>query len=78
MTDNQHFYQQLKTALAQESVIVATIVKTVGSTPREVGAKMSVRPDGSIIGTVGGGAGEGKVIEQALTIAAGEKRFSRN
>lgn len=75
MTSSQHFYQQLKKALAQESVVVATVVKITGSAPREVGAKMAVRPDGSIIGTVGGGAGEAKVIEQSLTIAAGEKRL---
>ncbi len=36
---------------------------------------MAVCADGSIIGTVGGGAGEGKVIEQALTMANGEKRL---
>ncbi len=75
MTNSQNFYQQLKDILAQESVVVATVVKTVGSAPREVGAKMAVCSDGRIIGTVGGGAGEGKVIEQALTIANGEKRL---
>ena len=47
---------------------MATIVKVKGSAPREVGAKMAVCKDGSIIGTIGGGAGEGKVIEQALTV----------
>ncbi len=75
MTNSQNFYQQLKDTLAQEAVVVATVVKTVGSAPREVGAKMAVCSDGRIIGTVGGGAGEGKVIGQALTMADSEKRL---
>ena len=65
---DQSFYQQLKSRLAQEAVVVATIVETTGSAPREVGAKMAICSDGSLIGTVGGGAGEGKVIEQALQV----------
>lgn len=65
---DQSFYQQLKGRLRQEAVVVATIVETTGSAPREVGAKMAICLDGSLIGTVGGGAGEGKVIEQALEV----------
>ena len=68
MTSLSTFYQQLKQRLELESIVVATIVKAIGSAPREVGAKMAVCADGSIIGTVGGGAGEGKVIQQALEI----------
>jgi xanthine dehydrogenase accessory factor len=33
---------------------LATIISTSGSTPREQGAKMLVKEDGSILGTVGG------------------------
>ena len=68
MTSLRTFYQQLKHRLEQESVVLATIVKVIGSAPREVGAKMAICQDKTIIGTVGGGAGEGKVIEQALEI----------
>jgi len=76
MTQTLLFYRQLKEALEQASVvIVATIVKTKGSTPREVGAKMAVCPDGRLIGTIGGGAGEAKVIEQALSLSNPEKRL---
>lgn len=42
------------------------IVQTKGSTPRKVGAKMIVKEDGSIRGTIGGGNLEKKVIENAL------------
>lgn len=68
MLDNQHFYQQLRSILEREAVTIATIVKVIGSAPREVGAKMAVCADGSIIGTIGGGAGEGKVINEALKV----------
>ena len=66
--NDRNFYQQLKHRLTKEAVVVATIVKTIGSAPREVGAKMAICADGSIIGTIGGGAGEGKVIQEALQV----------
>ena len=76
MTNDQYFYQQLRGILKRESIVMATIVKVNGSAPREVGAKMAVCADGNIIGTIGGGAGEGKVIEQALTIfSTGKKQL---
>lgn len=53
---------------AGEAVAVATVVRTRGSSPREVGAKMVVRGDGRIDGTVGGGCGEGLVWRTALEV----------
>lgn len=46
--------------------VVCTVVNTRGSTPRKAGAKMIVFEDSSIIGTVGGGGFEKRVIENAL------------
>jgi xanthine dehydrogenase accessory factor len=46
--------------------VVATVVRTAGSTPRGAGAKMVVLADGSTIGTVGGGAVELEVTRDAL------------
>lgn len=69
------FYQQMAQALQQDSVVLATVVSVTGSVPREVGAKMLVCRD-CTIGTIGGGAGEAKVIHQALQVlATGEKQF---
>ncbi len=42
---------------------LATIVQSVGSSPQKEGAKMLVRGDGSIVGTLGGGCIEAEVIE---------------
>lgn len=47
---------------------VCTIVNTKGSAPRKKGAKMIVYSNGSIYGTIGGGALEKKVIEQAQEV----------
>jgi xanthine dehydrogenase accessory factor len=45
---------------------LALVIRTGGSTPGAVGAKMLVLPDGSIRGTVGGGVLEARVISDAL------------
>lgn len=45
---------------------LCTIVKSHGSTPRHVTSKMLVFPDGHIMGTVGGGEVENRVIIEAL------------
>lgn len=46
---------------------LCTIVATKGSAPRKTGAKMLVYQNGAIAGTIGGGALEKKIIEQALS-----------
>lgn len=45
---------------------VATIVECRGSSPQKQGAKMLVRDDGSIVGTLGGGCLEAEVIQSCL------------
>jgi xanthine dehydrogenase accessory factor len=42
---------------------LATVVRASGSTPQDPGARLLLRPDGSLVGTVGGGAIEHAVIE---------------
>jgi len=49
-----------------ETVATATVVTTQGSTPREVGAKMVVRPTGDTVGTIGGGCGEAEIWQAAM------------
>ena len=55
---------------------LCTVVETAGSTPRKPGSRMIVYPDGTIEGTIGGGALEKNVIEKALeVIHTGESRL---
>ena len=46
-----------------ESVALATVVQTWGSSPRRAGAKMALTPEGKITGSVSGGCVEGAVYE---------------
>lgn len=48
--------------------VLCIVTEAEGSTPREAGAKMLVFADGSIKGTIGGGAIERKSIEIALQV----------
>ncbi|HRK91104.1 MAG TPA: XdhC family protein [Anaerolineales bacterium] len=58
------------------SAALCTVVKSEGSTPRHVGSKMLVYPDGSFIGTVGGGDLEHRVLDEAwMALGDGETRF---
>jgi len=45
----------------ERQVVLATVVKTSGSTPQKPGAKLLVRDDGSGVGTLGGGCVEGDI-----------------
>jgi xanthine dehydrogenase accessory factor len=63
----------LKIKTEGETAAVATIIGTKGSTPRKVGAKMLIRENGTISGTIGGGCLEGQVCEEALTVIREEK-----
>jgi xanthine dehydrogenase accessory factor len=49
-----------------ETGALCTIIRSKGSTPRHVTSKMLVYPDGHIMGTVGGGEVENRVIKEAL------------
>lgn len=51
-----------------KSVVLAVIVGSAGSVPRSVGARMALLQDSSIIGTVGGGILEARVLDSARKV----------
>ena len=55
---------------ANRPVVLATIVRAKGSTPREVGSRMAIEPGGGSVGTIGGGCGEARVVEEARAALA--------
>jgi xanthine dehydrogenase accessory factor len=62
-------YQEIVRVKAEgEEAALVTVVRASGSTPREEGAKMLVRPDGSIMGTIGGGSLEAQIIKEAVKV----------
>lgn len=51
-----------------DTVVIATVINTWGSSPRAPGAKMAINQKGEIIGSVSGGCIEGAVAEQAMQV----------
>ena len=64
----------LISALDKPPYALVTLVDCKGSTPRGEGARMLVFPDGSIRGTIGGGAGEAMATAQAVDVLNGKKQ----
>ncbi|SPF40665.1 Xanthine and CO dehydrogenases maturation factor, XdhC/CoxF family [Candidatus Desulfosporosinus infrequens] len=52
----------------QAKAVLATIIRTEGSTPRGLGTQMLVMETGQIVGTIGGGTAERLVVPRALTL----------
>ena len=63
---NQEVFEAVAEALATgEQAALVTIIKTQGSTPQRVGAKMLVYADGRTVGTIGGGCYENDAFWKA-------------
>jgi xanthine dehydrogenase accessory factor len=67
-------YKEIVDALeAKEPLALATLIRRVGSAPREAGAKYLVKKDGTSVGSIGGGCVEAEVWQEAQkAIARGE------
>lgn len=55
------FHEAVNEMKKGEPMVVATVVRTKGSTPQKPGAKLLVRSDGTGVGTLGGGCVEGDI-----------------
>lgn len=63
------FYERVSALLRRgRRLAVATLIEASGSTPRKGGAQMAVLEDGSIVDSIGGGAFEALVIEDARAL----------
>lgn len=64
-----NFWNQVSEILDRDgTVAVISIVKADGSTPRDVGTRMAVTKNGGIVGTIGGGALEFAVLNDAIKL----------
>jgi xanthine dehydrogenase accessory factor len=62
------YEEALKLKQQGRSSAIATIVQCLGSSPQKEGAKMLVRDDGSILGTLGGGCIEAEAAAYARMV----------
>ena len=69
MSDTVEILEEASRWRAQGAgVALATVVKTWGSSPRPVGAKLAVNEGGEFVGSVSGGCVEGAVVTEALEV----------
>ena len=47
---------------------LATVVQVKGSAPREVGSKILIKDDGSLVGSIGGGTLEATICQEAMSV----------
>jgi len=70
----------IKAALAEiengRPAVLATLVRTLGSTPQKIGSQILIKADQSIVGTVGGGCVEGDVWFRAMDMLKSDEHFS--
>jgi len=62
----QIFEEALRLKRLSRASAIATIVECRGSSPQKQGAKMLVRDDGTLLGTLGGGCLEADVVQAAI------------
>ena len=58
-------------------VALATVIKTWGSSPRQVGSKMIVNEKGEFSGSISGGCVESSVIDESLQLLKDNKQFKK-
>ncbi|MFC1591366.1 XdhC family protein [Thermodesulfobacteriota bacterium] len=73
------FEEILAAKKSGRAIVLATVIESAGSAPREAGARMIINQDGSTLGTVGGGAIEKLVAEEALQMmSSAESKIIRH
>ena len=66
MTDNDIPEIALGWHRAGRSAVLATVVETWGSAPRQAGSQLAIAGDGTFMGSVSGGCVEGAVVTEAM------------
>ena len=62
---------------SQQKVAVATVIKTWGSSPCQIGSKMIVNEKGDFLGSVSGGCVEANVISECLELMKNKNLFKK-
>ena len=62
---------------SKQNVVVATVIQTWGSSPRQVGSRMIVNDKGDFSGSVSGGCVETAVVRECLDLLKEKKSFKK-
>ena len=62
---------------SKQSVVLATVIQTWGSSPRQVGSRMIVNDKGDFSGSVSGGCVETAVVKECLGLLKEKKSFKK-
>ena len=62
---------------SKQSVVIATVIQTWGSSPRQVGSRMIVNDKGDFSGSVSGGCVESAVVRESIRIIKDKKPFKK-
>ena len=63
--------------LNKQNVILATVIQTWGSSPRQIGSRMIVNDKGDFSGSVSGGCVETAVVRECLGLIKDKKIFKK-
>ena len=61
----------------KRNVVLATVIETWGSSPRQVGSRMIVNEKGDFSGSVSGGCVESAVVRECIGIIKEKKPFKK-
>ena len=62
---------------SKQNVVIATVIQTWGSSPRQVGSRMIVNDKGDFSGSVSGGCVETAVVRECLGLLKEKKSFKK-
>jgi xanthine/CO dehydrogenase XdhC/CoxF family maturation factor len=60
-----------------QKVVIATVIQTWGSSPRQIGSRMIVNENGDFSGSVSGGCVESNVISECLKLIKKNNSFKK-
>ena len=61
----------------KQKVVLATVIQTWGSSPRQVGSRMIVNENGDFSGSVSGGCVETSVVRECLGLIKEKKSYKK-
>ena len=62
---------------SKQTVVIATVIQTWGSSPRSIGSRMIVNEKGDFSGSVSGGCVETAVVRECVNLIKEKKLFKK-